>query len=510
MNVVWSCAGIIILSTWSILHLTVPPDVRAETKAENFWKEIYLLRRKLSWMFVMLMFPEYLLAIGAGNLIVAHQNNPVLEEQAETDKVPWSLTHTILADMGGIAIRFSTREFDASPNRNHEVDAESEETMDGSILERGDAVDSTKLIHIPSVPKDSRSASAIEHKVSDEATKFLEEFRKRQSSELRGLGDLPWKMHRRHIEFVSQYREQNPAKRSGHAWVRLFLKKFGLEDKLQRVTSINHLSPLHGNIWILDSKQLMIAREAGIIKRLPDIRPEDIADKSKSDGLVRLLALVQVSWLIIQLIVRLINRLPASALEISTLAFAVCAVIIYLIEWHKAKDISVPIYIDANPENPVLQETFDLIAEAAPTVFLRDRHYTMPQSCVHQVHKESRWSSEFVDRLIVWLSVFSTMLFGGLHMAAWNLEFPTNTELVLWRTAALSVAIVPSVCALMVLYEIERFGTTHTFSVLSVIIFAPLYLSSRWYLLIESFRSLYYLPPAALTETWATYAPHVS
>jgi hypothetical protein len=104
---VWSCSSIIIISTWSVLHLTVPPDIEAKTMLQIMRKHVFLLQRKINWMVIMLMFPEYLLAIGTASLFAARENYKALQELADSDGVPWSRTHTIQADIGGIALRFS-------------------------------------------------------------------------------------------------------------------------------------------------------------------------------------------------------------------------------------------------------------------------------------------------------------------------------------------------------------------------------------------------------------------
>jgi hypothetical protein len=241
--------------------------------------------------------------------------------------------------------------------------------------------------------------------------KFIQDFQKSQKILLSGLGKIPWEPFGRHSRLAAEY--NNPAKTT--------------------ITKANHLAPLHGDIWVLDSKQLALARRHGIIEKLPSVEKEDIQDRSKSDGLVRILAVIQVLWLVVQMIARQIVHVSSSALEFSTLAFSSCAFIIYLIEWSKPKDVAVHIYIDT--EAVVSDASFKAIAEAAPTIFMRNRHYYMPQSCVHQVI-EGEYKGEDVDKLVVLTTILATTLFGGIHLIAWNLDFPTPVERLLWRTAA--------------------------------------------------------------------------
>ncbi|KAH6684062.1 hypothetical protein B0J14DRAFT_645981 [Halenospora varia] len=143
--------------------------------------------------------------------------------------------------------------------------------------------------------------------------------------------------------------------------------------KTIEIYNAKHIAPLHGNLWVWDSKQLILARQHGVIQKLPPLEVNEINDKNKSDGLVRLLAVIQVLWLAIQLIAPQVDNTSSTALEIGTLAFATCAFIIYIAEWPRPKDVNVPYYIDTNAV--VSPATFSLIAEAAPISFLQVRHY---------------------------------------------------------------------------------------------------------------------------------------
>jgi hypothetical protein len=111
---------------------------------------------------------------------------------------------------------------------------------------------------------------------------------------------------------------------------------------------------------------------------------------------------------------------------------------------------------------------------------------------------------------MIFTNIFAIVLFGGLHLFAWNLHFPSYAEQVLWRASALTVAIAPTVCALLVLLESTWLHRTDRFSKWSVTISAPLYLFARLFIVVESFRSLYFLPPRAFLSTWAANAPHIS
>ena len=54
--------------------------------------------------------------------------------------------------------------------------------------------------------------------------------------------------------------------------------------------------------------------------RLPDVREEDIEDKSKANSLAKSLVVVQALWMLFQVLGRLAARLPVTQLEVNTVA----------------------------------------------------------------------------------------------------------------------------------------------------------------------------------------------
>lgn len=75
---------------------------------------------------------------------------------------------------------------------------------------------------------------------------------------------------------------------------------------------------------------------------LPDISKQDIWDKSKADGLTKALVCLQAGWMIIQVLARVVGGLPVSLLEVNTIGHVVCAFTIYVLWWHKPRQIQEP------------------------------------------------------------------------------------------------------------------------------------------------------------------------
>ncbi|KAF3074267.1 hypothetical protein CFAM422_003334 [Trichoderma lentiforme] len=503
LEIVWSCIGIIILSTWSILHLDLPADIVTNGTGEWLCKHIYLLWRKVFWMGLKLFSPEFAATGCARKIFATRSNSAMLERLAHLDGVPWSLKHTILVDMGGIALRF-----------------------------------------LP--PKDGETSTpdqATQRILPDNEIRpgFIKDFCRRQNRLLKWCGKIPWDLWECHVNHAFDMEKGiKPLARA--------------EPQKELAFSEADAAALAGNIWILDSKQLAIARKKGIISKMPEIKEEAIDDKSKSDGLVKIIAVLQVLWLVVQLIVRTIDNLHFTQLEITTVAFAATAVIIYSIDFIKPKDVNVPFYIDVR--KVVVYSDFVAIAEAAPFAYMQGKRYYMPTSTLHDIidyrdedmisgdnpHDRgceicSQWKS-FIDSKrskndkCSWRNpyklspsaadIFSLMIgfasatsFGGVHLFAWNSDFPTDVERLLWRISALMTIVLPYI---YIATHIPYIGSTvadirkQMKLPMNIVLgcIAICYIPCRLFLVTESFRALYYLPSEAFKATPAVMSiPHM-
>ena len=75
---------------------------------------------------------------------------------------------------------------------------------------------------------------------------------------------------------------------------------------------------------------------------LPTLSSTDILDKSKSDGLTKLLSCWQATWFCIQCVFRVAEGLSVGLLELNVFGHAVCILLVYTIWWSKPKDILEP------------------------------------------------------------------------------------------------------------------------------------------------------------------------
>lgn len=75
-----------------------------------------------------------------------------------------------------------------------------------------------------------------------------------------------------------------------------------------------------------------------LLAAFPDLRlpqEQNIQDFSKADAFTKGFACVQSVWLMVQSIARASQGLPITQLELSTIDFVICALIMYLLWWEK-------------------------------------------------------------------------------------------------------------------------------------------------------------------------------
>ena len=90
------------------------------------------------------------------------------------------------------------------------------------------------------------------------------------------------------------------------------------------------------------------------IELLPNISEPEIRDKSNANGLGKALVCIQAFWFCVQCVTRLCQGLEISLLELNTFAHAICALLMYLLWWHKPLDIEEPTLIQGDDKLPAI------------------------------------------------------------------------------------------------------------------------------------------------------------
>ncbi|OOF89907.1 hypothetical protein ASPCADRAFT_11159 [Aspergillus carbonarius ITEM 5010] len=224
------------------------------------------------------------------------------------------------------------------------------------------------------------------------------------------------------------------------------------------------------------------------------IEPAEITDRSKSDLLMRLIAVGQIIWVVIQVIARAVRHLAVTQLEVAVVAFALCAVMMYWLNRHKPKGVGLPVLIPCNYPDADIQRMLEVEESTDSTT----KPSTHPCTCTCPQNLRQRpktygptWSARFrriflefhsqggrnrrrpvrngftLDDAAAGRSDFRSQfadvslivggaVFGGVHLAAWRFAFPTHIEQILWRAAA-------AWCAFFFPYVAVQFFCVDTF-----------------------------------------------
>ncbi|KAE9962564.1 hypothetical protein EG328_000311 [Venturia inaequalis] len=212
-----------------------------------------------------------------------------------------------------------------------------------------------------------------------------------------------------------------------------------------------------------------------------------IEDKSKSDGISRAFALIQISWLFVQLTGRAVAHLLISTLELFTGSNGSCAVIGYLLWWSKPKEVGVPFVLNST-------YTADEILERQK-IFIDDPDLRYPRRYTYARHA---------------LGLIAGLL-GGLSVVGWAFPFPTYKERFAWRFLSLFLPI-SAILIWQLAMEWDKKLRIWIHPYLPRVAntgILLLYVVARLYIIIEVFTVLQDYP-ATLYETvdWSNYLPH--
>jgi len=284
----------------------------------------------------------------------------------------------------------------------------------------------------------------------------------------------------------------------------------------------------HSNPFHLVARDILALREAKLL-RLPYITKSELNDKSKSDGLVRFIAVLQILWTAIQITVRYSRHLAIFQLEIAVVAFSICAIIIYGLNWEKPKGVQVPYTLlqfsgqipktiltktEKDWENSagIWDWTFEMLMALLTLGQYKPSKDALPGSPVpnHSIATELNKSAGIAQVLGLLLG---GLVFGSIHVLAWNFVFASPIERTLWRVASILCITMPLLFLVaLVLFAVldKRYHFLRRFLLRSQPFYILLYVAGRLFLLMEIFKTLCFLPPSAYVATWATNIPHIA
>jgi hypothetical protein len=541
MDILWQSLASLLLCTYSIQHLAVPYPRQPKNWRERLWDTLFSVARKPMHMMLALVVPEITVGVALVDYLAARASEKEMQKWASQDGTEWSLTHAFFANIGGFVLQCP---FASLPR---------------SLEASGDLSDSTTT---PS--KEATSKQATKHpgstipNISDFEWQALpSNLRTKKRKCPFGPSSCPCKYEGggttyQYMSFNDIQAHNYPFRNGRFRINPNFIKPFPRDMDTTHISQAlydyaNLESTTHilfsllvpkvdrfiGDCWVLDAKQLRMAREYGIIDKLPSISSNELKDQSKGDALVKVIAMGQIIYLVLQLCLRKAQALPSSLLELMVVAFAACALLTYGLLLNKPQDVGVPRYLTAS-RSPTSIELAEIILAGPvhPPMSLSAKK-GMTTLAVHlgkgdMHHTESRLRGDTIAGRALFLgSILGGTIFGAIHCAAWDFEFPTPIERLLWRIACLIIVILPIANSwplilrkpfARVMKKMEKTKDVQTEAALLLTIgngllmaMFSVYFVCRLFMLCEVVRALFYLPPGAfLTANWLGAIPHLS
>ena len=259
----------------------------------------------------------------------------------------------------------------------------------------------------------------------------------------------------------------------------------------------------------------------------PPISEDEFKSRGKSDWVIKLIAVVQIIWFVVQTLVRAIHHFPTTPLEIMTVAFVFCSVFIYGFSLNRPQDVEYPVYLEVSDAALLRSGTASTADTEAPTTddTKSDRRSTTsaPEeeggeaSSTRVLSSGARsaasssyvpgWAAKTVPAIL--FEVFACG-FGALHCLAWNSQFPTLKEQLAWRICSATMTAVSALIPLLI--YLPALGNIALLEMLAeslVLYMVPVYVIGRITIIVLVFMSLRALPADAFqTIDWSSYIPH--
>lgn len=239
---------------------------------------------------------------------------------------------------------------------------------------------------------------------------------------------------------------------------------------------------------------------------IPTYTTDEINDRSKSDWVTKSLACIQVSWLVVQLVGRASQGPAITTLEIFTCSTVICALTAFGFWWSKPLDIRLPFVIVTGHDEDYIRETLrnlvDSPRENAQHIDLNDVRFR-------------KWGENNLGPLVMVTAAAVVSSYKACQLLAWNFDFPSTAEQILWRAVILvSAAITLAWISFFKTHPDQRFdqgrsGRGLNWNSPDKFMFLG-YLSCRAYNLIEIFISLRSAPESVYrTVDWDRVLPHL-
>lgn len=321
MEIIQSCLFTMLICTWSVQHLNVPSP--RDTSGQ-------ILKRKIGWMINTVLFPEFVLAhaIVERDMGIRSMRHLKDLDRFMVDDRPW---WKVCLDKGRSLWKVCL-----------DIDRSLWKACLNKISSASSSPDkSTKLV--AANPTGKKSDSQHQRIIGPPSETPLSRASARDADIEANPSELSNQPVRKRWQPISQPDDQDQ-QLDAIQW-NLILSYYANMGGLRLRFP---LSP-SGDTFPINTEQLSILLRKGHIDvdELSDLSIDTILDKSKGDFFTKGLALVQVLWLMMTLLIRASRHLAITQLEILAVAFAICSTLTYGFRWNKPQDVRTAMTISA-------------------------------------------------------------------------------------------------------------------------------------------------------------------
>ena len=250
----------------------------------------------------------------------------------------------------------------------------------------------------------------------------------------------------------------------------------------------------------------------------PPISEDELKSRGQGDWVIKLIAIVQIIWYVVQTLVRAIKHFQTTALEIMTVAFVFCSVFIYGFSLNQPQDIEYPVFIEISDAALAATDGTTSTTEAKTPATIETNRLSQAEeggetarALAHGAravsHYAPGWAASTVPVLLFGLFACG---FGAIHCLAWNSPFPTLKERLAWRICAAATTAMPASLAVISAFAV-LVDTGESLLIFMGVFVVFGYILGRTTLIVLAFMSLRALPYDALrTVDWNNYIPHFS